>query len=316
MRVELHQSLPDVPYDPHHFGLYTADELMDGYTRGDPSSYGATFDQRVYRHFDRLRRADGPLVVGQALAQRLHDHAIDCALAELLHNAGDARRVVAIMGGHAMKRSDRAYADVARISRELSARGYLMVSGGGPGAMEATHLGAAAVSGELDRALAILARAPHYTDASWLDVALEARDVLSEPVQSVAIPTWFYGHEPTNVFATDIAKYFSNSLREDGLLAIASHGVIYSPGSAGTIQEVFMDACQNHYGTFELVSPMVFLDRTYWTETKPVYPLLCDLAHGRQYAELIGAVDEVDEAVEFIAAHPPVVHQDVQQSGT
>ena len=35
-----------------------------------------------------------------------------------------------------------------------------------------------------------------------------------------------------------MAKYFSNSLREDGLLAIATHGVVYAPGSAGTTQDV------------------------------------------------------------------------------
>ena len=75
------------------------------------------------------------------------------------------------------------------------------------------------------------------------------------------MPTWFYGHEPTNLFSVHVAKYFSNSIREDGLLAIAEHGIIFSPGSAGTTQEIFQDATQNHYATFGTISPMVFLSK-------------------------------------------------------
>ena len=74
------------------------------------------------------------------------------------------------------------------------------------------------------------------------------RDDLGEPaeVTSVGVPTWFYGHEPPNVFAGAIAKFFSNALREDGLLARCTDGVVYLPGAAGTVQEVFQ-AVTGHY---------------------------------------------------------------------
>jgi hypothetical protein len=124
---------------------------------------------------------------------------------------------------------------------------------------------------------------------------------------SLALPTWFYGHEPTNLFSTFVAKYFANGLREDGLLAIARHGVVYAPGSAGTVQEVFMDAAQNHYATFGVVSPMVFLGTDYWTRERPVYPLLTALAARRTYASMLALCDDVDEAVRFIVEHEPVV---------
>src|SRR5690606_25642084 len=64
--------------------------------------------------------------------------------------------------------------------------------------------------------------------------------------ENLAIPTWFYGHEPTNLFASYIAKYFSNSIREDTLLASCLYGVIFAPGSAGTTQEILQGAAQNH----------------------------------------------------------------------
>ncbi|MCA9668785.1 MAG: hypothetical protein KC503_24495 [Myxococcales bacterium] len=306
----LFPALPQLPYNPYRPRLYHAAELMSGYRRGEHESYARTLDQRIYQHYVASRRKRPPAVL-DTLAQRLHDHAIDDALADFL-GRGEARKVIAIMGGHAMRRGEAAYADVARIARAVARRDahYLMTSGGGPGAMEATHLGAwlaGAPDNALDEALALLAPAPDLAHTGWLDAAFEVRERWPDcAADSLGIPTWFYGHEPPNVFATHIAKYFSNSLREDGLLGIATHGVIYAPGSAGTIQEVFMDAAQNHYGTFELVSPMIFYGVKYWTETKPVYPLLENLARGKQYADLLFISDDVDEIVARLVEHPPV----------
>ena len=128
-----------------------------------------------------------------------------------------------------------------------------MASGGGPGAMEATHLGAWMAGRsmeEFDDAMAILSVAPTFRDEGWLRTAFEVRTKYPQnKYRSLGIPTWFYGHEPATPFATHIAKYFFNSLREDVLLSIAKGGIIYSPGSAGTIQEIFQDAAQNHYAT-------------------------------------------------------------------
>jgi hypothetical protein len=102
-----------------------------------------------------------------------------------------------------------------------------------------------------------------------------------------------------------IYQYFANSIREDGLLAIATYGVLYAPGSAGTIQEVFMDAAQNHFETFGAASPMVFFGHDYWTEEKPVYPLLQTLADGTPYADQLRVTDAVDPAVAAIVDHAP-----------
>jgi hypothetical protein len=126
------------------------------------------------------------------------------------------------------------------------------------------------------------------------------------PGPSIGIPTWHYGHEPSNVFPTAIAKYFANSEREDGLLAIARHGVIFTPGSAGTIQEVFQDAAQNHYATAPgFASPMVFFGATYGRRTKPEFPLLEQLAAGHAYASLLFLSDEVEAIVDRIVRFRP-----------
>ena len=91
--------------------------------------------------------------------------------------------------------------------------------------MEAGNLGAwLAVHDDdnLEWAVDRLARCPYYRDDGYLDRGLEVRDRCPDGAESLAIPTWFYGHEPSNLFSTHVAKYFSNSLREDGLLAIAT----------------------------------------------------------------------------------------------
>ena len=302
-------ALPDVPYAPYRPSLYTPEALSAGYQKGVPSSLSESLDQRVYAHFDAMRRRGGNVPILEALAQRIHDHAIDDALYDYLA-ATPVKKVVAVMGGHGMSRTDRAYRQVAQIALQLTALddGYVLATGGGPGAMEAANLGAyLAPHGEaaLDVAIELMSAAPSYKDPMWWDTALDVRARFPNGGESLGIPTWHYGHEPPNLFASHVAKYFANSIREEGLLAIAHHGVIYAPGSAGTIQEVFMDAAQNHYASFGARSPMVFLDRHYWTEVKPIYPVVRQLADGQGYDELMTLVDTPESVVTFIRTHPP-----------
>jgi predicted Rossmann-fold nucleotide-binding protein len=280
---------------------------MAGYERGNRSSLRATTDGQIYDYFQRRRQRGRDAPVMDALAFRIHDHAIDDALHGLLYpDDAPNRQVVGVMGGHQMARTDPRYRQVADVAWTLAQDDVLVATGGGPGAMEAANLGAylsrhdrAALDDAIDR----LAAAPNYEDAAYLDRALDVRDRYPDGHESLAVPTWFYGHEPTNLFARHVAKYFANSIREDGLLAIANQGVVYAPGSAGTIQEVFMDAAQNHYETFGAASPMVFLDTTYWTETKPVYPLLKTLAADAEYGTVLACHDEADAVVDFIRHH-------------
>ncbi|MEN0062326.1 MAG: hypothetical protein AAGA48_09245 [Myxococcota bacterium] len=301
-------SLPDLPYLPYRPRLYTPKELMEGYVRGTPESFETkSLDGRIYAHYKSHRDRRGKVPVLEALGQRMHDHAIDDALADLLAEEAH-QRVVAVMGGHAMKRSDPEFLAVARLAATLTQRGYFLVSGGGPGAMEATNLGAylAQHLDALPEVVNHLSVAPGYRDDGWFESAFEILEQYPTGSASLGVPTWFYGHEPSNLFATHLAKYFSNSLREDGLIAMASHGVIYAPGSAGTLQEVFMDAAQNHYATTGEVSPMVFLGRSFWLEKLPAYSLLRRLAGERAYAEMLTVVDDVEEVVAFLEEHPPV----------
>lgn len=307
--------LPSKPWNAYRSALYTADELFDGFDADKPCTYCDTFDARVWRHW-RDEGGAHPRGVMETLARRLHDHSIYEAMTSLLE---DKKKVVAVMGGHSMKRDEDAFAKVARLSQRLAEQDYFLASGGGPGAMEATHLGAwfaGKPAAELDDAIAILSKAPLYKDHEFLSQAFRVRDKYSYEdtcPPSLGIPTWLYGHEPPNPFATHIAKFFANSVREDGLVTIATHGIVFAPGSAGTIQEIFQDAAQNHYGTAKsMASPMVFMGEEYWTKKRPVYGLIKTMSEGRPYGDLLTIGDDVDELVAFIESNPP---KKVEDSG-
>jgi predicted Rossmann-fold nucleotide-binding protein len=299
-----------LPFNPFRSSLYSPAELMHGYRVGAPSTLDLTVDSTIYHFFQQHRASDRPPDILTTLAFRVHDHAIDDALVDLLAAGTDSeKRVVGVMGGHSLRRDDPLFFDVARIGYYLARKGFFVATGGGPGAMEAANLGAYLseyAEDDLLSAVEMLKPSPGYTDPDYVDRAYDVTSAYPSGRESLAIPTWFYGHEPSNLFSLRIAKYFANSIREDGLLAVATCGVIYAPGSAGTIQEIFMDAAQNHYETVGWVSPMVFLGQEYWTRHRPVIPLLSALANGRVYGSYLSLTDSPSEAVEFVEQNPPL----------
>ncbi len=301
---------PELPYRPYRNALYTVDELYAGFDAARPGSYADTLDARVYAHY--LDRGGPRPGVDESLFRRLHDHGVTDALEEEL--AG--HHAIGIMGGHSLRRDTAAYRDVAVLARRLARAGRATLSGGGPGAMEATHLGAHLApwpDAALDEALAVMAPAPLYKPAhEWLATAFAVRERFPArpletglPALSIGVPTWCYGHEPPNAFASRVAKYFMNSEREDGLLAIATGGVVFAPGSLGTVQEIFQDAAQNHYETAGHASPMVLLGRDYWTRERPVWDLICKLAEGRPWAAHLHLVDTPEAAAAALLAFDP-----------
>lgn len=321
----------NIPYDPYRDGLYSCSELLDGYERG---GYVATRDFQIFAHFDRARKSAGGVPIEESLAQRVHDHAIDDALYEFVGRFG-GERIVGIMGGHGTSRTDEDFRKVVVLCRELTRRGYLVASGGGPGIMEAGNLGAFLAPFEddavVDAALELLAVAPLFDGgeeegtaaylaaiSDYIAAAERTRRALESEAfarqfsrsdrdnRSLAIPTWFYGHEPSNLFCDHVAKYFSNGLREDVLLAISRGGVVFAPGSAGTLQEIFMDLAQNHYATFVDRSPMVFLDRERFEELhRFIHGFIDRRGMSEVYGDMVALFDAPLAVVDFIEEHPP-----------
>ena len=293
--------LLEVPFNTYPNRLYNKDSLYNDFDYHNPETYVNTQDKIIYDYFQQTLEKNS---IRDSLAQRLHDHSITDTMHEFISNY-DERRLVAIMGGHKVKRTDAMYLQIARLSKTLTENGYLMLSGGGPGAMEATHFGAwmsGRTEEELLRAAATLAEAPVYSDKYWLASSFRVMEMFPEPLNnSLGIPTWHYGHELPTPFATHIAKYFENSVREEGLLAIAKGGVIFTPGSAGTMQEVFQDLAQNHYESYGYASPMIFLNVEFWTKSRPIFPIIQQMSDNGDLMNLnLGLYDNNEDVLEHL----------------
>ncbi|MDO5735231.1 MAG: LOG family protein [Propionibacteriaceae bacterium] len=293
--------IPDSPLDPYRASLYRAINLYDTMPGG---TYAESFDAIAYAW---TRTCGEVSTLGKTLVAALHDHAISDALNEYIEGLGP-QQVVGIMGGHAMARGSAEYERTAALGMSLAEAGFLVASGGGPGAMEAANLGARLAphgSDALAEALEMLARVPSFRPSidDWVRVAFDVKSKFAGGADTLGVPTWFYGHEPPNAFATRIAKYCSNAVREATLLDLCRGGLIFLPGAAGTVQELFQAVTGNYYAVDPgSITPLVLVGVEQWNETLPAWPLLRSLASGRPMEKSIALVETVEEAGAWLAA--------------
>jgi predicted Rossmann-fold nucleotide-binding protein len=263
---------------------------MAGYVSGDPAS---PFDARV-------GAASTDQTPTDMLGRGIHDACIDAALMRFLSELGAP--VVGIMGSHSTPRGSTDYVEVASLGRALTRAGFVVATGGGPGLMEAANLGAwlaRSPDDALDEACAVLSQIPDYTSdvCGYMDRALEVRARWPQASTSLGVPTWIYVDEPLNQFSTHIAKYFQNSIRENGLLAIAHAGIVYTPGGSGTLQELFTDGAQNEYTLYGIRSPMVLMGPEYQHGAlAEASAALTALATRGGWEALVRVVDDADGA--------------------
>ena len=98
-------------------------------------------------------------------------------------------------------------------------------------------------------------------------------------------------------------------------LAIATHGVIFAEGNAGTVQEIFQDACQNYYGTYGTAAPMILFGQDYWDpaampvyandKRKKAFPLVRKLAEEKGFTHRLIVTDSLREIVRTVTAFKP-----------
>ncbi|EPC8408772.1 hypothetical protein ACR3AM_003033 [Bacillus thuringiensis] len=130
------------PFNPIQDELYNPFDLLKDFDPHNPLSLATTPDFQSYIYFVQQGRTtiSDPYA---AMMEAMHDTSIGRGLNAFLKSEMQAgRHPFVIMGGHREPRGSKIYREVARIAQLLSESGFIVASGGGPGCMEATHLGA------------------------------------------------------------------------------------------------------------------------------------------------------------------------------
>jgi len=177
--------------------------------------------------------------------------------------------------------------------------------------MEAGNLGAYLADKtceEVDEALSIIRTGNEGVETEFLN-PIPANNVIkrfgypSADLLSLGISTWRYSIEPYNRFATYHAKFFSNALREDGLIDVCRGGIIFSQGGPGTRQEVFQALCANHeQSQVDDQYPLVFLDSQFWKDNG-VFDVAFKTSKGSEFHKDLLLTDDVDLIVEHLLNH-------------
>jgi uncharacterized protein (TIGR00730 family) len=177
------------------------------------------------------------------------------------------RPAVTIFGSARVREGAAAYEDARAVARRFAQRGWAVVTGGGPGVMEAANRGAKEGGG---LSVGFNIELPHEQHANgYLDIALTFRH--------------FYARKT--------------------MFVKAAEGFVVFPGGFGTADELFEALTLIQTGKV-LHFPVVLFDSAYWDELLDWFrdDLLADGMISPDDLELLHVTDEIEDAVQQVVA--------------
>jgi uncharacterized protein (TIGR00730 family) len=175
------------------------------------------------------------------------------------------RPAVTIFGSARVRDGNRAYEDARTVARRFAQRGWAVVTGGGPGVMEAANRGA--------------------KDDGGLSVGF-----------NIELP-----HEQHLNPYVDIKLTFRHFYVRKTMFVKAAEGFVVFPGGFGTADELFEALTLIQTGKV-LHFPVVLFDSAYWDELLDWFrdDLLADGMISPNDLELLYVTDEFEDAVEQV----------------
>ena len=172
------------------------------------------------------------------------------------------RPAVTIFGSARIREDDPAYANAREVARRLAERGWAVVTGGGPGVMEAANRGA--------------------RDGGGLSVGF-----------NIELP-----HEQRSNPYVDLALTFRHFYARKTMFVKAAEGFIVFPGGFGTADELFEALTLIQTGKV-LLFPVVLFGSDYWEELLDWIrgELLADGMISPNDLDLLFVTDDIDEAI-------------------
>jgi uncharacterized protein (TIGR00730 family) len=175
------------------------------------------------------------------------------------------RPAVSVFGSARIAEDHPVYADAREVGRRLAEAGFAVVTGGGPGVMEAANRGA--------------------RDADGVSVGF-----------NIELP-----HEQHSNPYLDIALTFRHFYARKTMFVKAAEGFVIFPGGFGTLDELFESLTLIQTGKV-LHFPVVLLGSEYWTPLLDWVRgrVLADGMVSPEDLELLSVTDSIDETVETI----------------
>jgi uncharacterized protein (TIGR00730 family) len=175
------------------------------------------------------------------------------------------RPAVTIFGSARVREGAAAYEDARAVARRFAERGWAVVTGGGPGVMEAANRGA--------------------REGGGLSVGF-----------NIELP-----HEQHSNGYLDIALTFRHFYARKTMFVKAAEGFVVFPGGFGTADELFESLTLIQTGKV-LHFPVVLFDSAYWDELLDWFrdDLLADGMISPDDLELLHVTDDVEDAVQQV----------------
>ena len=172
---------------------------------------------------------------------------------------------ISVFGSARVQEDDPVYADAREVGRRIAQAGFAVVTGGGPGVMEAANRGA--------------------QEAGGISVGF-----------NIVLP-----HEQHSNPYLDISYTFDHFYVRKTMFVKASEGFVIFPGGFGTLDELFESLTLIQTGKV-LHFPVVLFDHGYWTPLLDWIRgrLLAEGMISPEDLELLIVADDPDEAVQVL----------------